>query len=184
MALRRLDRGQQLFTSNGTWLCPGGITKVWVTASGGGGNGGTANANTGGNYAYGGGGGSSGARCTKQELAVVPGTTYTITVGAQGQATSFGALLTLPGGNNGGPAFPGLAPSPGGVAGQTPSSTFDSVTSRGAGGAGGLGGAGGNYAGNTLNGANAPANSGGGGGGCSAGGTPGNGAAGFLIVEW
>ena len=77
------------FTSSGTWVCPQGVTSIQVQAYGGGGGGGyggSANGN-------GGGGGGGGAYTINPTVTVIPGTSYTITVGTGGAggSTSTGA---------------------------------------------------------------------------------------------
>ena len=93
------------FTSNSSWTAPAGITNVLVYGYGGGG-GGCSN--------YYGGGGASWARYAL--VAVVPNTSYTITiggggnggtsvginVGASGTDTTFGSLATFAGAAGGG----------------------------------------------------------------------------------
>lgn len=70
-----------------TWVCPVGVTSVRVECWGGGGGG------AGGNDGSGksGGGGGGGAYSSLNAMTVVPGTSYTVTVGAGGAA---GALNT------------------------------------------------------------------------------------------
>jgi hypothetical protein len=67
--------GQQAYTTPGTysWLCPAGVTSVCVVAVGGGA--------VGINYTGGGGGGGLG---WKNDISVVPGTSYTVVVGVGG----------------------------------------------------------------------------------------------------
>lgn len=96
----------EVFNSSGTWLCPAGIKTVMVLGMGGGGAGGSATNNEG---ACGGIG--SGERMIF--IQVVPGTSYTITVGAGGVAntsaaygghggdTSFDSIETFPGSHGG-----------------------------------------------------------------------------------
>lgn len=106
------------WTSSTVWVCPDGIFKGWVTGggggAGGGGGGGTAN-----NGSGGGGGGGAGEPIIKQEVALVPGNSYTIVIGAGGSPgaggavgasgnaglaggqTKFGTLVTLAGGTPG-----------------------------------------------------------------------------------
>ena len=75
------------FTTSGTWVCPRGVTQIQVEAYGGGAGGqicGSAN-----NSNAGGGGG--GAYAARNNVAVVPGNTYTITIGAAGAAGAPGA---------------------------------------------------------------------------------------------
>ena len=122
------------FSSSSTWYCPPGIYSVACDGAGGGGGGGGGDGITGGTT------GGGGARVIGSTLAVVPGTAYTITVGAggggggsnangsAGGATSFGILLSLPGGGGGGAsgASPGLGGVPGGTWGGTIlANTFD-----------------------------------------------------------
>ena len=69
-------------TTSGTWICPAGVTSIQVEAWGGGGSGGTA---TSGGI---GGGGAGGSYVIKNNVAVVPGSSYTITVGSGGTASA------------------------------------------------------------------------------------------------
>lgn len=91
-----------VFTTAGTtsWTCPAGVTRAKVTVIGGGGNGGS-----GGSSGAGGGGGAGGC-AVKWFSNLVPGTVYSLTVGAQGAASSFvgpgGVTPTGNGGSNGG----------------------------------------------------------------------------------
>lgn len=89
-----------LFASSGTWTCPAGVTRVKVTVFGGGGGGSA----PGGTPTAGGRGGLGANYYT-----VVPGTGYTVTVGAGGNGqnsgsgaaggtTSFGAFISATGG--------------------------------------------------------------------------------------
>lgn len=92
----RIDR----ITSTGTWTCPDDVTEIDVALAGGGGSGAVW-----GNVPNSGGGGS----LEIERLSVVPGTTYTVTIGAggarvngqaagnPGTASSFGNLLTADG---------------------------------------------------------------------------------------
>lgn len=76
---------KKVFTSSGTWVCPAGVTWVIVYAAGGGGGGtsggGRNNSAAGGGYGGCGGGGNA---LMPVPIQVVPGTSYTITVGAGG----------------------------------------------------------------------------------------------------
>lgn len=107
----------QLFTSNGSWLAPARITQVrllGIGAGGGGGGGGGGFINTPGA----GGAGGGGAQQAFLIVTVVPGSSYTVTIGLGGTAGTLGVGIT-----------PG---SPGGDGGDT---TFDALaTFRGAGG--------------------------------------------------
>lgn len=70
-----------IFNSSTTWTCPPGVTEVEVECWGAGGSGGSAIGTLG--RAGGGGGGGS---YVKNTVNVIPGTVYTITVGAGGTA--------------------------------------------------------------------------------------------------
>ncbi|MBA3022931.1 MAG: LamG domain-containing protein [Sideroxydans sp.] len=70
------------FTASGTWTAPAGVTSVDVEMWGGGGGGGGGE----GDNSDGGGGGGGGAYSRTTTVTVVPGTTYTVTVGAAGTA--------------------------------------------------------------------------------------------------
>jgi len=97
-----------VFNSNGSWLCPAGVTKVLVSAMGGGagGNGGTTGSA---GVAARGGSGGLGVTLQTRIIDVVPNTTYTITIGTGGTGgaistagnpgtnTSFGALMVWKG---------------------------------------------------------------------------------------
>jgi len=67
------------FTASGTWTCPDGVSQVdyLVVAGGGGASGGN-----------GGGGGAGGFR-VGTAFSVIPGTTYTVTVGGGGNGSTF-----------------------------------------------------------------------------------------------
>lgn len=95
-----------------TWKCPAHVKFVLISGCGGGGGGG------GGTRSYGsrnngGAGGGAGATILDYIVSVVPGTTYTITIGGggvsgyyvgsggDGGSTKFGSLLTLGGGEGG-----------------------------------------------------------------------------------
>ena len=78
-----------------SWIVPPGVTNICIEAWGAGGNGGSGISAGGGGA--GGGGGAYGYAC----FTVVPGTNYTVTVGAAGQASSLGTLIIANGGANG-----------------------------------------------------------------------------------
>ena len=107
--------GSGTHTATPQWVCPAGVTTAWATGIGGGGGGGgvRAHATTIAGAASGG-GGASGDQAHRTRVVVVPGTAYTITIGAAGAAgataggnggtggtTSFGGLLSLSGGGGG-----------------------------------------------------------------------------------
>jgi hypothetical protein len=192
--------GEALFTSGGSWTAPAGVTTVYPDACGGGGGGGYGSSG-----AVGGGGGGGGDWCVgtaAAALTVVPGTAYTITIGAAGTAgtsgsvnggnggaTSIGALLTLNGGsggtNSGTGGAGGSGSGLGGSAGQSGNYTLSggsgSFSNGGSGGSGGFGAGGaagwGAQAGQVAAGFGA----GGGGGGAGNGAA---GAAGFVRLRW
>lgn len=193
------------FKTAGTysWLCPAGITAIVIRVyGGGGGGGGAASATNGGANGFGGGGGEYAFAV----FTVVPGDTYTVTVGAGGEGGSGGdssangtagdtslfesgasIYLSAVGGNGGG-AGDGGAAGTGGTGGAGSAVLripgFDAlVTQGGMCGRDGTGGLGGNPIG--ANGENP-----GGGGGAGIGdvyggaGSPGgNGGTGLVIIE-
>ena len=157
-----------------TWIAPTGVTSVKVQCWGPGGNGGSQSS-----YPAAGGGGG-GAYAVRNSATVVPGTQYSVVVGAGGSTTKtsfagsvcvadYGQVGVINTFNYGGPG------------GQASNSTGDSVTSGGDGGAGG--GQGGGHGGAGANGGSGGGTSsscgnpaypggapgGGGGGGCSSG---------------
>lgn len=82
------------------WTCPPGVNSISVAVQGGGGGGGG-----GGTTSAGRGGGGGGGGCAYSDaVAVVPGTDYTVTVGAGGAA---GAATTGTGGTGGTSSFSG-----------------------------------------------------------------------------
>jgi len=83
------------YTSSGNFVVPAGVTSIMVEAwGGGGGGGGRANSGSGG---AGGGGGGAYARDT---VTVVPGNTYSVTVGAGGPGGPAGDNPGSPGGDS------------------------------------------------------------------------------------
>jgi hypothetical protein len=100
------------FTASGSWTAPAGVYAVNVLAVGGGGGGGGAGSNGSTTQATGGGGGGGGV--FDGVVPVVPGTTYTVTIAtggagatsgavasSNGTNTTFGSLVTAPGGQGG-----------------------------------------------------------------------------------
>ncbi len=150
----------QTYTTSGSFITPAGVTTVQVEAygaGGGGGYGGTSNK-------QGGGGGGGGGCSVNNSVTVVPGTTYTITVGNAGVGgTSAGANGTS-GGNTTATFFSSTVTATGGAFGKAYST-------------GGNGGGGGNGTKNGGSGANGNTTGSGGGGG--AGGSA-NGGAGSI----
>lgn len=125
--------GLQRFTASGTFVVPDGVSLVYVSGAGGGGGGGGGAGSSNGDYSGGGGGGGAGRSTVKQAIAVTPGQSIPVTIGAagtagsgsifsatgggSGSATTFGSLLTLAGGAGGGG---GNASTGGGGAGGAP----------------------------------------------------------------
>lgn len=159
----------KLFTTVGanSWVCPTGVTSVLITAVGGGGGGGGGEGGGGG--AKGASGGAGGAWCKRYPVAVTPGNTYTVIVGAKGVGgtsqnngtaggnTTFnadGGTLTCGGGGAGqhessvattGGSFSGTISSTGRLLRpQFVTDESHATPSAGASGSGGTGGTGGN----------------------------------------
>ncbi|MDT3721407.1 hypothetical protein [Pseudomonas oryzihabitans] len=194
------------FQNSGTWTCPAGVTKVWISGCGGGGGGGGAAGYDGNNVSGtgAGAGGGAGNSVVRTPIDVVPGTSYAITIGGGGSggltgavastggqgtaggSTAFGNLLTLAGGASGAPG--NVSYGAGGIAtgiGATSGGDGQTVNKGGNGGSGGSGpfgtGGGGGRAGNANGqpGGNAAGfGTGGGGGGGGYAGTSGTGGAG------
>jgi len=205
-------KNAQTFTSSGTWVAPAGIYRVQLSMFGGGGKGGNGSQySSGGSTFYsGGGGGGSAAVIWNYRADVVPGTTYTVTVGATNLASSFGVLVSANPGVAGTNASGSTAGSGGAggsaldVSSQEITTTVERTTTplSFAGNAGGgplgnskttssVGGNGAatpfyNYAGATGRaGASAAANTGAGGAGRGgSAGVGGNGGSGLLIIQW
>jgi hypothetical protein len=162
----RASAGTTNFLASGIWTAPAGITNVTVEMWGGGGGGGGSDGPGSGNAGAGGGGGGAYTKTTN--LTVVPGTNYTITVGAGGTA---GALTGGNGGMGGNSTFTnevtltGATPALGG-GGGTGNTVNSAIVS---GGAGGIG----TYNGGT-GGSSGAAAGGGGGGGAGSGGNGGD----------
>ena len=133
--------GSALYSTPGTfsWVAPYGVTSVCVEGQGGGGGGGGGDALT---VGGGGGGGGGGEWSGRLLVAVVPGTSYTVTVGAAGTGgagdtvgsggangsagggTSFGALMSLSGGAAGHGGNSPTGGSGGGVGGAGGGSSY------------------------------------------------------------
>ncbi len=191
------------FYADATWTCPPDVTTIFLTGTGGGGAGGgfgtgsTAGYSNGcidpqqgGCFEGGGGGGGGAAAVAKQQITVSPGTAYTIVighggghsppyqVGIAGGDTTFGSLLTLAGGGGANNVFNGAPGAAGGSGGQA-GAQGGSQGGKGGDTSFGIGG-GGSGAGDPGTGYGA----GGGGTTWSAAGTGGDGAPGFLEIEW
>ncbi|MBR4401020.1 MAG: hypothetical protein IKT09_04930, partial [Synergistes sp.] len=80
----RALHGVVVFTESGTWKCPPGLNKVYLSICGGGGGGGSATPSSeDAGYACGGGGAQA---YIKYAVTVVPHTEYAITIGTGGSA--------------------------------------------------------------------------------------------------
>jgi hyaluronate lyase len=153
------------FGASTTWVCPANVTAVQVECWGGGGAGGSAYKPVSGN-AFGG-GGAGGSYAKKNSVSVVPGASYTISIGAGGVSAISPSLSTVSGGDSwfgSGSVTSCLAK--GGAGGQTVISSGSGIV-----GSGGIGSSTGNVGdlffagGNGLVGQGSPTNTGGGGGG-------------------
>ncbi len=147
------------------WVCPANVTAVQVEAWGAGGAGGSGSKPVSGN-AFGG-GGAGGSYAKKSSVSVVPGTSYTISIGEGGVSAISPSLTTVSGGDSWfGSGAVASCLAKGGAGGQ-------SVISSGSGivGSGGVGSSAGSVGdvffagGNGLVGQGSPTNTGGGGGG-------------------
>lgn len=87
-------KGQQRFTSNGSFTVPVGVTQIWVSGAAGGGGGGGSGAVSGITSGWGagggGGGGASGAYTNRQAYLVTPGQVLTVVIGGAGTAGTAG----------------------------------------------------------------------------------------------
>lgn len=188
----------QAFTASGNFVVPNGVTRVRATVIAGGGSGGT-------HSVYPAGGGGAGGQAVAVISSLVPGTAYTVTVGAAGVApaspaaggnggsSSFGSFVSATGGTGGGGGT--VMVNQGGGAGGTASGGdvnfpgsygTDAITVANRGGDGGGPGAGRGTTG-LIQGISATGWGGGGGGGGSSGtvgAQGGNGGPGLVIVEY
>ncbi len=202
---------KQLYTSNGTFTAPAGVTLIYVSLIGAGGGG--ASSTDGPNA---GGGGGAGAYIHRRPYAVTPGASYSIVVGSGGAGGTDGDNYNAPGAVGGDSSFDTVIVAKGGsggnateggagglaqaaVAGDASTST-GGVISKVAGVAGGAGGArnsttggggGGSMAGAGPNGTTGTGvtssnyGTGGTGGGNSGGAHAGGaGKSGFVLIEW
>lgn len=183
----------QIFTSNGTFVAPTGITKVYLSMIGGGGGGSPGDGGQG--------GGGAGGYVLNYPYTVVPGNSYNVVVGSggaggtgggdlgdAGTASTFDATVTVPGGGAGNPGVGGGGYDSSSATGGLYSGKGGSgaTLAQGMGGGGSPFGAGGNGS-TTGPGSNAAANTGAGGGGTSKTGpteTGGNGGSGIVIVMY
>ena len=189
-----LPHGKTRYTTSGTWTAPAGVTTAWLTGCGPGGGGAGGNSAT-----VGGGGGGGGQSVIAEAVTVVPGTSYTVTIGTGGAgsviaaangsagsgATVFGStLLSLAAGAGG--TVSGVGGAAGGAGGSAQggaagvSGSDNPVGGTGGSSMFGAGGAGGTSVTSPRTGSGY--GSGGGGGVQSALGAAGSN--GFLLVEW
>jgi hypothetical protein len=144
---------KDIFTSNGTWTCPAGVTSVLIIGYGAGGGGGGGGGTFGGGGALYGGGGGAGALQNSIYAIVVPGTMYSVNIGSGGAGgsshadgspggnTTFGSLAVFSGssgglaGSNGG--NPGLCFKKGASANITGTAFTPASGGNGGGGANG-----------------------------------------------
>lgn len=178
------------FTASGSWTCPSGVTQILLDGCGGGGGG-----SCGAGSAANGNGGGGASSVIGRVVTVVPGTIYTITIGAGGSGgtsssttgtaggtSSFGTLLSLAGGGGASRTAVGSSGGEGGAAGRTGSYYS---------GLGSFGGTGGGCylsapsPGAILDGAGiTPSQFGGGGGGGVNNAAGGSGAGGLIKFSW
>jgi len=187
---------KETFTSSGTWTCPPGVTSVLLFGCGGGGGGGR-----GGMPGSLVGGGGWGAQVLFEQVTVVPGTDYTVTIGAGGGGvalingagnaggnTTFGALATFPGGAGG--TLAGTLLYDHQTKGAQPgvpsvdSAGQDTEYGFGGAGTGNSTGGGASYGDGASFGGSAAANTGGGGGGAHVFDNGGNGGSGILEIYY
>lgn len=110
-----------IITSTQSWTAPAGVTTIELLLVGGGGGGGGTSTTTG----HGGGGGGGGG-VIQDTLAVTPGTSYTVTIGAGGAA---GSGASGPGGTGSSSSFGSLRTCFGGLGGWSSNNTYPSITS-------------------------------------------------------
>ena len=148
--------------TSGTWICPAGVTSANVKCWGAGGGGGSRTSGTATSY----GGGGGGAYATNTITGLVPGTSYSFTVGAGGAATATGgstifntsSVIAVGGAGVAANSITGAAgglasactPTAGAYSGGTGGTGTASSFSGGGGGGAGSTGAGGNATGSTA----------------------------------
>jgi len=86
----------QLFTTNGTFTCPRGVTAAFLFGCGGGGGGGGGGSGTTGSdlFPIGAGGGGGAQWCSMPVTNLTPGSGYTVTIGAGGSGGTAGTTPT------------------------------------------------------------------------------------------
>ena len=128
-------KNSAVFNASGSWTCPAGVTRVMLVGAGGGGGGEGAMASPA-SSAWQGGSGGGGSGAIVHSVTVVPGTAYTVTIGAGGAASvaRTDATISSTGGNGGTSVF-GTVNFYGGKGGS--SSIWNSGRGSGIGGGGG-----------------------------------------------
>jgi len=89
--------GHEIFTANGTFTAPAGVTKVFLTMVGGGGSGGSSTYPATPEAGGGGGGGT----IINRPYTVTPAGEYTVVIGASNTASTFDGTVSAPPGNSG-----------------------------------------------------------------------------------
>mgnify|MGYP001242786295 CR=1 FL=1 len=170
----------QTFNTSGSFVVPAGCTSIKIESWGAGGGGGCGSAVV---TATGSGGGGGGGAFNSTIFTVIPGQTYTITIGAAGVA----GIFNVSGGNGGNGAntivngAAGTLTANGGSGGGAGSAVNGTTVN----GTGGAGGAGNKNGGNGLAGQGATSGAGGGGAGNNAnGGTPTGGAGNPNVIPY
>lgn len=201
----------EIFTSNGNFTAPTGVTQIFLSGCGGGGGGGASDGHAA--ATNGGGGGASGHAVMNYPYTVVPGNTYSVVIGtggaggtgvnlangnpgAAGVSTTFDGSVTILGGSGGGGGT-STAVGAGGIenfandaSGIVARGEIGKSANPGAHGAGGSFGKGGTGGTNGAGSAGTGYGAGGGGARLSQGGGGGTGASGgagtdgILIVSW
>lgn len=116
-----LYQSPKTFSTAGTyqWVVPPGVTSICIEIWGGGGPGGTSPFNINFGPTGGGGGGGYGYQC----FTVIPGSSYSIVVGGEGDTSSVGTLIYATGGTAGAPGSSAVSSS-GGIGGTASSSFY------------------------------------------------------------
>lgn len=121
-----------VYTANGSFTVPVGVTTIWVSACAGGGGGGGSPNQASGNISSGGSGGGAGQWVLRQAYTVTPGQVISITIGNAGAAGAVGAS----GGAGGNTILSGVVTLTGGSPGTNGVATTASTQAGPLGGAG------------------------------------------------